>query len=51
MHMIRDTAYAVTFAISITRHGGKIGEERRADRGIKGRRAVFGAEDNVDEQE
>ena len=51
MHMIRDTADAVTFATGITRHGGKIGVERGAYRGIKIGLTVFGAKDNMDEDE
>jgi hypothetical protein len=51
MHMIRDAADTVAFTFSVSRDRGEIGMERRADGGIKNRRAVFGAEDNVNEKE
>jgi hypothetical protein len=51
MHMIRDAANAVTFAIGISSDRGKVRMERGTDGGIKDGSAVFGAKDNVDEQE
>ena len=49
--MIRDAADTVTFAISVSGDRSEISMERGTDGGIEDGRAVFGAKDNVDEEE
>ena len=51
MHMIGDTPDTVAFAIRVARDRGEVGVERGTNRGIKNGRAVFGAEDDVNEEE
>ena len=51
MHMIRDAADAIAFTFSVSRDRREVGMERGTDGGSKDRRAVFGAENNVNEQE
>ncbi len=48
--MIRDASDTVAFTFSVSRGRGEVGMERGKDSGIKNRRAVFGAEDDVDEK-
>ena len=47
MHMIRDAADAGTFAIDVAGDRREIGVKRGTHGGIKNRRAVFRAEDDV----
>ena len=51
MHMIGNTAYAVTCATGIAWHGGQIGVERGTNGRIEDRSAVFGAKDGLGEEE
>jgi hypothetical protein len=50
MHMIRDAANAVTFAIGISSDRGKVRMERGTNGDIKDGHAVFRAEDDMDEK-
>ncbi len=51
MHLIGNTAHAVTCAIGIAWHGGEIGVERGTNGEIEDRSAVFGAKDDLGEEE
>ena len=51
MHMICDTADTVAFAISVAGDGGEVGVERGTNGCIEDECAVFGTEDEVDEEE
>ena len=50
MHVIRHAADTITFTIGTPDDGRQIGVQRRADRRVKNRSTVFGAENNVDEE-
>ena len=49
--MIGDATDAITFAISVSRDRGEISMESGANGGIKDGSTVFGAENNVNEEE
>ncbi len=49
--MIRDTTGAVAFATGVAGDRGEVGVERGTNGGVEDGCAVFGAEDDVDEEE
>ncbi len=50
MHMIRNTADTIAFAIYVSGHRGEVGMKRRTNDGVKDRCPVFGAENQVGEE-
>jgi hypothetical protein len=51
MHMIGDTADAVTFGTRIPGYGSKVGVQVGADGVIQNRRTVLDAENHMDQNE
>ncbi len=50
MHVIGDATDPETFAIRVSGNRGEVGVERGTNGGIKDGSAVFGAEDDVDQE-
>src|SRR5260370_20185958 len=50
MNVVRNTPYAIAFAFGVACDGGKIGVERGTHRSVKDRRAIFCAEDHMDQE-